>query len=130
MIIALTMVMAYERSDLFREGSPFARIRSTLRNVSGRRLDHQHRLTEVGWKRQELLSDKRIERIYRRVAEILVPVDLVIWRIRDTKVASGLRNINLILFHGGMIAVVAVMGNLPAEVWFHEEVVRQLRDLR
>ena len=86
--------------------------RSTGRN----REVGQVKLTQVGWECEKFLADQHQERINRRIPKYFVPVDLVAGPIGNSKVLAGLRDVDFVAFHGGVITMVAVVRDFPGEV--------------
>lgn len=74
------------------------------------------KLTQVGGECEKLLADQHQQRINRRIPKYFVPVDLVAGFIGNSKVLAGLRDVDFVAFHGGVIAMVAVVRDFPREV--------------
>lgn len=75
--------------------------------------------TQVSREGQELLTDEHVEGVEGGVAEVLFPVDPLLFLDvlrRKAEAGSRLGHVHLVAFHTGMIHVVTVMGDLPAEV--------------
>ena len=83
-------------------------------------------LTQIRWEREELLSKKHEQGVNGGISEVVIPVNLVVFEFRDAEVTAGLRNIHLVTFHRRVVTMMAVVRNLPAEVWRPEERVRNL----
>ena len=87
-------------------------------------------LTEVGGECEELLADQHIQGVDGSIAEKFVPLDLVMCALGNSKIFAGLRDVDLITFHGSVVGVVTVMGDPPREVWSPQEGVRNLKLIR
>ena len=88
-------------------------------------------LTEVCRESQELLPDEHVQRVDGRVTKVFIVVYLDACALfRDAEVLPGLWHVHLVPLHRSMIAVMAMMRDLPAEIWRPEESMCYLQDLR
>ena len=83
-------------------------------------------LTEIRGECQQLLANKHVQSVDRSVPEVFVVVNLVSVFLGYPEVTPGLGDIHLVPFHGGMVAMVTVMGDFPAEVWRPEQGMNDL----
>lgn len=64
-----------------------------------------------------MLADEHIQSVDRGIPEIFVVVNLVAALfLGDPEVAPSPRHVYFIALHGGMVAMVTMVGDLPAEV--------------
>lgn len=84
-------------------------------------------LTEVSRERKHLLPDQHVHGVNGRVAENLVVVNLVVALVGDPEVFPGLGDVHFVALHRGVVGVVAVVRDLPAEVRCPEGGVGDLR---
>lgn len=71
---------------------------------------------EVGRESENLLADEHVESVKRGVSEVMLVVDLLAGLlVREVEVGAGFGDVDLVLFHGGMVGVVAMVGDSPGE---------------
>ena len=76
---------------------------------------------KVSRESEDLLTDQHVQGVDGGVAQEFIVVESRITLLWKAEVGTSLRYINFITFHRGMVAVVAVVGDLPAEIRSPEE---------
>lgn len=68
---------------------------------------------QVGGESEDLLADEVEQGVERGVTEVVLPVDFLVGCLWDSEIRAGLGNVDLILLHGSVVRVVAMVRNSP-----------------
>lgn len=71
---------------------------------------------EVSGEGEDLLANEVEECVDGGISKIVLPVDLVVVALGNTEVGASLGDINLVLLHGGMVRMMAMVRDSPGEV--------------
>jgi len=70
---------------------------------------------KVSGEGKDLLADEHEESVNRGVPDVMLPIDILVLALWDTKVRAGLGDVHFILLHRSMVGMVAMVRDAPRE---------------